>query len=1309
MKKLIFLITLFIILFISVSLVKAYSAKRIIDKNKDILEEKAENQTIKGYIIKLKEKPVLEKKIEIEKYISDMEKKGGIYTKYAETSRTQLSTKIKEQKNIISNEHQAFLKKGSGVVSNLEKKILKEYKDVFNGIVLYISKSEAEELKKLSEVEEIYPNLQVNATLMESVPLINADDVWKLKISGMNVTGKSIKIAIIDTGIDYTHPDLGGCFGPSCRVIGGYDFVNDDNDPIDDHGHGTHCAGIAAGNGTLKGVAPDAKLMAFKVLDSSGSGSFSNVIAGIEKAVDPNGDGDYSDHADVISMSLGADCFGNYDLWCGPDDPLSQAVDTAVQNGVVVVVAAGNSGPNYGTIGSPGTAKKAITVGATYKKDYTGKYWNDQDPRVDQITSFSSRGPTSAGIKPDIVAPGAIICAARYDEIFPEDNHPYYYPCFDNKHVQLAGTSMATPHVAGIAALIKQAHPDWNPDEIKSALEITAVNLNYDANTQGYGRVDALSSVQLSSKPPVALIDTHGKLHGKEIRVNGTATVGNFVSYTLYYKNVDNEDWNEICSSNTPKINDILCIWDIGLLNDGKYTLKLETRSQTYTNEDIVFVTIENTEITFPGDLRKIYVFGEAQPFQEIIPAWKKIFINGTAAGGNFINYNIEWCSEKKCSDEGVFLTYNGLKPVVEGTLCLWDTSILNESGFYYINLTTFYVDRIQKDDVKIYIDVTIHSGWPKSLDEINTYSFLINSHDQPTIADINNDVKKELIFAVGRNITIFKHDGEVLTGWPREITTEYYPGYSCFFNGGPAVDDLDKDGYDEVVIGDTCGYLHIFKHDGSYLTGWPKKISSILYTPTLADIDRDTYPDIIIGDQDGFLHIIDRNGNNLPGWPKLLPLTITDHPSINVHPAAVADINEDGYLEIVVVNMGNNFTHQAIGFWVLNNDGTVVTGWPIEYYNDLYGWDYRSNPVLGDVDGDGKIEIVSASYNGRVHVWKPNGLELIGWPIETNCEPIEGLIVGDVDKDKKLEILVYCNHSLSMYDDDGSLVNGFTKTSIEVGSPTLGNLINNSEVDIATPNSELPYENEPYRPITKVYDWWPLVKFNAYDSQGHILESFPKFVENRVISPVVPITDLDDDGNVELIAYTFDYVYVWDSPGKATIEGWPEFYHDERHTSLYLKCYSNSTSTDGICHEECGASPKCDKISPGTGCCAICYNVDITGKTYGVPDGKVNAIDVALAARAFGTKPGYPRWDPLTDINHDNKTDAKDVVLVAKKFGAKCESTTTVPMSGTASSMTSQYVHLGLSYANVVIILIALIAIVVIVFVVFKFFAKKF
>ena len=366
---------------------------------------------------------------------------------------------------------------------NEESKVKREL-HIINAVSAEVSKEKLDELKNSQFVKKISLDRKVHVFLYDSVALINATQLWQIKDDlGRNITGVNVTVAVIDTGIDYTHPDFGSCTengflsGQCSKVIGGYDFVNNDNDPMDDHGHGTHCAGIVAANGTLKGVAPDANLMAFKVLDSGGSGWTSDVIAGIERAVDPNNDGDYSDHVDVISMSLGGSG--------SPDDEVSQAVDTAVENEVVVVVAAGNSGPYYESIGSPGCAQKALTVGAMCKPCQVGN-----ESYCDEIiASFSSRGPVNWGnqsiIKPDVVAPGVKICSSQWNDAWAE------YQCTDDEHTAISGTSMATPHVAGAAALLLQAHPNWRPEEVKSVLMSTAEDLDFDVNTQGTGKINA--------------------------------------------------------------------------------------------------------------------------------------------------------------------------------------------------------------------------------------------------------------------------------------------------------------------------------------------------------------------------------------------------------------------------------------------------------------------------------------------------------------------------------------------------------------------------------------------------------------------------------------------------------------------------------------------------------------------------------------------------------------------------------------------------------------------------------------------------
>lgn len=370
-----------------------------------------------------------------------------------------------------------------------EEENVKDLK-IIDAIALEVDQNEIDSLVSLDAVKKIELDRKVFVNLQDSVPLINATDVWKLfDQNGNNLTGSNVTIAIIDTGVDYTHPDLGGCLGSKCKVAGGYDFINLDSNPMDDHGHGTHVAATAAGNGTLNGVAPNATIYAYKVLSSGGSGTFSQVIAGVERATDPNNDGNYSDRLDIISMSLGG--FGD------ENSALSVAVDRAVDRGVVAVVAAGNSGSNTGAIGTPGSAQKAITIAATDKSD--------------NIASFSSRGPTTnKNLKPDVAAPGVNICAAEWDSAWATRR------CLDTRHVSISGTSMATPHVAGLAALLLQKNKSWTPDMVKSAIVTTTKDLGQSVFAQGSGRVRALNASNAKMLAFPAVI-SFGKVSGTNI------------------------------------------------------------------------------------------------------------------------------------------------------------------------------------------------------------------------------------------------------------------------------------------------------------------------------------------------------------------------------------------------------------------------------------------------------------------------------------------------------------------------------------------------------------------------------------------------------------------------------------------------------------------------------------------------------------------------------------------------------------------------------------------------------------------------
>ncbi|MEU2063099.1 S8 family serine peptidase [Streptomyces sp. NPDC013455] len=297
------------------------------------------------------------------------------------------------------------------------------------------------------------------ASLDKSVPQIGAPTAWKA-----GYTGKGVKVAVLDTGVDTTHPDL------KDQVVGSKNFTPA-ADATDHFGHGTHVASIVAGTGaksggTFKGVAPDAELLNGKVLDDTGSGDDSGILAGMEWAA--------SQGASVINLSL-----GGYDT---PEiDPLEAEVNKlSAEKGILFAIAAGNEGPQ--SIGSPGSADAALTVGAVDGKD--------------KLADFSSTGPRAGdgAIKPDVTAPGVDITAAAakgsvIDQEVGEKPEGY---------LTISGTSMATPHVAGAAAILKQQHPDWGYTELKGALTGSTKGGAYTPFQQGSGRIQVDKAIKQS-------------------------------------------------------------------------------------------------------------------------------------------------------------------------------------------------------------------------------------------------------------------------------------------------------------------------------------------------------------------------------------------------------------------------------------------------------------------------------------------------------------------------------------------------------------------------------------------------------------------------------------------------------------------------------------------------------------------------------------------------------------------------------------------------------------------------------------------
>lgn len=367
---------------------------------------------------------------------------------------------------------------------------------IVHGFAARLTAGQARALARMPDVLRVEQDAAVHASDINTNRDFEVDRVHAaVSLGGLGVTGRGIGICIVDTGILAEHEQFVDDAGTG-KVVGFVDFVNRQTAPYDDQGHGTHVAGIAAGDGTgipaaeaalFVGVAPDALLYAAKVLDSGGSGRMSNVIRGIEWCANEPG-------VQVINLSLGTD--GSSD----GNDSVSLAVNNAVDTGgKVVVVAAGNSGATQQTIGTPGAAARAVTVGSVAE-------WSSSLDRVDwwssgpYLNAFSSRGPTADGrTKPDLAAPGHTVASAYINPYAPFG----FFPCTIDCYTVLSGTSMATPFAAGVAALMLEAGGGTlSPEDVRQAMFASAHPrgaVEGKDSDWGFGMIDPWGAVNLAA------------------------------------------------------------------------------------------------------------------------------------------------------------------------------------------------------------------------------------------------------------------------------------------------------------------------------------------------------------------------------------------------------------------------------------------------------------------------------------------------------------------------------------------------------------------------------------------------------------------------------------------------------------------------------------------------------------------------------------------------------------------------------------------------------------------------------------------
>src|SRR3989344_3488914 len=336
---------------------------------------------------------------------------------------------------------------------------------LINGFSGEITQEGLDKLKEDERVKNIFINEEKHIFLDSSVPIINAPKVWNLSYNGIAIDGSGETVCMVDTGVNYNHSALGSGLGN--KVLGGYDFVNDDNDPLDDHGHGTHVSGIVGStDSTYRGVAPGAKILSMKVCNAAGSCSDADVLAGIERCIQNSS----AYNVSVISISLGG---GQFDNYCDGsiNSQYSLLINEAVKKNISVVVATGNTDSIYTNptagIAAPACVQNSTKVTAT----------NDND----QIPSFAFRHSAFPEI---IAAPGVSITST-----------------VGSSFAALSGTSMSTPHISGAFALLQQFNKlhkgsMLTPAQLEQSIRNTGVLIDDSAGSGiSYSRADVLSAL----------------------------------------------------------------------------------------------------------------------------------------------------------------------------------------------------------------------------------------------------------------------------------------------------------------------------------------------------------------------------------------------------------------------------------------------------------------------------------------------------------------------------------------------------------------------------------------------------------------------------------------------------------------------------------------------------------------------------------------------------------------------------------------------------------------------------------------------
>lgn len=819
---------------------------------------------------------------------------------------------------------------------------------------------------------------------------INAPTAWD------TAQGDGIVVAVIDTGVDYTHPDIAANIWTNANEVDGnfidddgngfvddvrgWNFIFNNNDPSDHNGHGTHVAGTIAALGNngmgVIGVAWHSQIMPLKGLDDNGFGFDFTLAPAIIYAA--------SNGADVINASWSTG---------SSSQSIEEAIQFATGLGTVFVTAAGNSSQDA-TSFFPANSPEAITVAS-----------HDPFGNFSFFSNFGSRI--------DVTAPGEDILSLQAAGTFAG---PPVIPGY----IRMTGTSMAAPHVSGVAALILSGNPGYSADLVRQIIRVSNTSVPFDSRF-GAGKLNAAAAVSIVNplQPKITGLQ-FGATPIDPITILGSAQGTGFASYLLEYgAGAQPGFFTPFFSSATPA-SGVLGQFDPSNLSDGTYTIRLtafNTNGNAFVDTTQFTLVLCNITSPFPG----------APP--RSATAYKPgllLPITGTAIIGGFQNFVVEWAPNgtNAWQTAGITLSGNGASPVVNGQIATWDTSAaaqagFTQAGFYQIRLSVNGAISEQAF-TSIYLEPDLLStAWPVFFD-LSPYA--INSGVVPAL---NADGTLRLVMespnqGVGPAASwAFNLDG----------TFQKTPLNLFGSDHQPAAGNLDGQPGDEAIMPDS-NVIRIFQPNNSFDLFTPGLDVDLTRVPLLLeDLNNDfQLESITVGsdfnNQSAYVFAWKPDGQQAPGFP----IQVQDQSSLNGwfnHTRVIAgDFDGDGAKDILVQE---GLTSTTYALRLFNHDGTakpfnapVLTGVPFAM-------------AAADLDHNGKLETILVNYNGfsptqaTLHVFQPDGSERSGWPVDIsasngNGSSLASISVGDFRRDGHEEIVVAREPGIYLFNSDGTL-----------------------------------------------------------------------------------------------------------------------------------------------------------------------------------------------------------------------------------------------------------------------------------------------